>query len=91
MLRQEQSQDNRLSQHNPKKQSYNQFISELKRILPHVHKPEDIIRAEVNTALKVNNLKNVNSNLIVQAMLADPEVLEEAQSAAQSILKENEQ
>ncbi len=91
MLRQEQHQDKKLVDNNPRKMAYPQFIEELKRILPHAHKPEDIIRAEVNTALKVNNLKNVNSDLIVQAMLADPEVLEAAQAAAQNILKENKQ
>ncbi len=87
----EQQQEKHLQELASASNEYDLFREELKKTLPMAQSPREIIEAEVATALKVGNIKNVNAELIVEAMLANTDIYENAQMVSDSILRENKQ
>lgn len=74
-----------------KNDEYDLFKNELKRLLPLAKNAREVIEAEVNTALKVGNIRNVDPTFIVEAIMSDPEIYENSQLVSDLLQKENKQ
>jgi hypothetical protein len=67
---------------------YDQFKEELKRLLPMAKNAREVIEAEVTTALKVSNIKNIDPDFLVEAIMSDPEIYENSQLVSDLLQKE---